>query len=848
MSSRPRPFKALSTVALAVSLLAIAGTSAAAASTGFGELTRFGAEGTGPGQLSATACDSVGQLEATEKCTTLLGVDPDEENSVFVLDQPKAQEETATELIRHFRIQKFTHNGKGEYEATASVEFSEAGPLNESLEVEEPPVEGIAVDPKNGRLFVLVSDARPEIELKNGEELLAVNYNDWAAGELLAFSTTSKEGTLETEGNAPGSPVLVGEKEFNTLANKKEGNPEATLLSPRGITVDPYKHEVIILAHIRTGSHTEAHAEDESGELPPFKLKGGHDRYVLQRINEETGAFTEKYVEESGVLLDPPTKEAQPDSPVVAGTEAEPHVYVNFEGLVEIPYTFSAAEKAKQVFREDVGYESSFGVPGSFAPGGSMSASEGKIYTEAQIVTGEEAEYGGIDVRSGLSANVGEPLFWTGGQTPTANATTDECVLEPGIPGGTVGILGSPVLVAAGAGGDVFALAPEFLATTAEHPAIVEFGPEGKGCPTGSAKEGIKAYSAAQKQIAEGTELEANTEVTFKVPLTSSDAREVEWKITEGGKTETVTTTPHPVAGKLFEPKGGKQEFEWEFEPILHPREYVEPELKTKVLSKGEEMTVEAVIKSDNGATPEITTQSFVLLRDKPTVVLVYTSPVINEKADEFNASNSKSGSKLPLSEYEWNFGDGTSEKISGAAGAKVTHTFTKTGTFNVTLVVKDSAGDTGEKTVQVKVEPDATEIKEKEEQIAIEEARREKERLEKEDFKLALGASRITMQRSGAISITLLCAGTSSCPGRFSLATSGKVAIPHKHGKSALKLGGASFQIAAHGSKKVTLRLSKSAKLALIHDKSFKVRLSYEGHDELNGPHKGEFKLTLVR
>lgn len=48
---------------------------------------------------------------------------------------------------------------------------------------------------------------------------------------------------------------------------------------------------------------------------------------------------------------------------------------------------------------------------------------------------------------------------------------------------------------------------------------------------------------------------------------------------------------------------------------------------------------------------------------------------------------------------YEWDFGDGET-----ATGAEVTHTYTRTGTFTVTLKVTDSVGRVGSTTEPVKV------------------------------------------------------------------------------------------------------------------------------------------------
>src|SRR5271170_2138303 len=101
-------------------------------------------------------------------------------------------------------------------------------------------------------------------------------------------------------------------------------------------------------------------------------------------MNETTGAVTEKYVENSEILAEGSFEESEPDSPVVSGTEAEPRLYVNFEGLVEIPYAFSSASPPKQVYRENQVYDfyDTFERGAEVPEGGVLSASAGRIYTE----------------------------------------------------------------------------------------------------------------------------------------------------------------------------------------------------------------------------------------------------------------------------------------------------------------------------------------------------------------------------------------------------------------------------------------------------------------------------------
>jgi hypothetical protein len=52
------------------------------------------------------------------------------------------------------------------------------------------------------------------------------------------------------------------------------------------------------------------------------------------------------------------------------------------------------------------------------------------------------------------------------------------------------------------------------------------------------------------------------------------------------------------------------------------------------------------------------------------------------------------------------NFGDGTSQSLGGATNATVTHRYTSTGTFTVTVTVLDTAGQTTEGTTTVSITP----------------------------------------------------------------------------------------------------------------------------------------------
>ena len=84
----------------------------------------------------------------------------------------------------------------------------------------------------------------------------------------------------------------------------------------------------------------------------------------------------------------------------------------------------------------------------------------------------------------------------------------------------------------------------------------------------------------------------------------------------------------------------------------------------------------------------------------KPTAIFDVNpqEPVTVGTTLTFDAS--KSTDNVGIISYEWNFGDGTTAK-----GVKVTHKYTKSGTYNVTLTVKDSAGNLDATSLIIKVE-----------------------------------------------------------------------------------------------------------------------------------------------
>lgn len=463
----------------------IAGASAAVAQgSSYGEIGHFGSKGTG-----------VGQLEPNSE-NAAIGVDPEEENSVFVVDQPNPEKEN------EFRIQKFAATG-GVYKAVASTTFKPHDP-----EAEEPDiVEGVAVDPKLKRIYVLAAELRPEKEGK-------IDPGVTAASQLYAFSTEQSgeklvpaEGTPK-EGTEAG--VLAGSKVFKPASNKFG----EALLEPAGIAVDPQNHDVII-----------AGAEDNGTTEEPL--------IAVEQVSD-TGAIGERWVDVSNYFED------EASSPAVSQTG---HVYLEYSTaasreigeeevqqneIAEIP--LSKADAVPVPFiqsRLGLGKQVLTTFPGSPAPesGGAVSiGEEGTIYTRADVV--EQAgglktgyRYPGVIAFSAA----GEEEGWTGGQSVASDGEHGLCQ-----------IISTESQVAAGKGHDVFV-----YDSNHKEPRIIEFGPGGGGCPTATAT--VPAATVNGVPVGESVSIPIAEEVTLSSELTEANALKVQWKFGDGKETKQET-------------------------------------------------------------------------------------------------------------------------------------------------------------------------------------------------------------------------------------------------------------------------------------------------------------------
>lgn len=536
----------------------------------FGEIARFGKLGTGAENLGFEQEEKKSKLVVQTQM--LLGVDP-ETNDVYVLEEPRLEyQEHKETYVREFVLKEYGPNGEfiAESNPKQGERIKDETPLDEGEE--EGSTEGIAVDPKRGRVYFLVNDPR-ETESKVDKEALV-------ATRLYAYSTKPESGKLvpaaETSKTEPGvlaDPEQLGS--FSETAGK-------ALLAPHGITVDPETGEVIILAHI-----------DPKGEERDLNIVTGglpeKDRYVLQRVGTK-GELKEQYVDKKNFLRSGPSY-VVPVSPVVDSAVTPERVYVSYEGVVQIPQHFAEAttkeEAPTQLFKEgtlslkkilydEFEYE-------HFENGGSMSISpEGKLFSLAEVeneLASETAE-AGVFEQSGAD---GSPIGWTGGQANSIEAKEDKCVVSPGIHE-------DQTLVAAGKEGKVFVLSPEFLErekTFASKSAVIEFGegaaPGKGGCPKAETVSGEPiAVTVGGKALGQSTPVKAGTEAKLSSVVKQADALSSTWEF-ENEETK-----------KLEETK------------TITEDQYVKTELAHKFSVPGKFKITEK-IHTDDLATPELT-------------------------------------------------------------------------------------------------------------------------------------------------------------------------------------------------------------------------------------------------
>jgi PKD repeat protein len=720
LSARPRLALMSCLLALATLFVLLPSSVHAEALQGYGELTRFGSEGSNPGELSETGA-------------LALGVDP-RDNSVYVLDQLKEEfPEKTTEDIRTFRLNKFVPSPvTGEYSFSASIEFTESSQdaSPDGFFGGMPGVDGLAVDPGNDRVYLLVADLREE---KDKHDIKTSNTYDgkavFVAANLYAFSTIENGSKLvpATGENINSEGVLVGPTTFNAQSSASG----KALLEPHGITVDPETNEVIVLAHV----------DDNATPPETDEVHSADDHYVLQRINEK-GQLTSRYVDTTNVL-NPGQLQSTPTSPAVVSAGGHEHVYVQWDdGLAEIPDEFKSTTPPKAIpypilgprpiaagagLEENKEEKPKEGRETRLPQGGQLTASEGQLYG---LTAGIEREQFSVVRKQGvlaLSGATGSLVGWSGSQESTGKgAAENKCVITPAE-------LELPSQVAAGSDGKLFVLAPEFLRKVKETtepvfeevfnpetgefelleaeeeeitfppfanavplPAVVEFGPGGSGCLQSSAVEGPATVDG--KEVKDEEAVRPSSEVKFTSKVKNADATSVEWTIeAEGGGKETVSQSEEELAAAQ---KLGEPTLTHKFTTI--GKYTVAEKIYVDDLAGFLQQPQQSVLENNLLVSPSIVlTRKVNVAGATPNAQFVFspTTPgaaqiEANEAVQFESNSSDPNGSEAKPLEYSWSFGDGSPE-TAPSESATATHAYATAGTYTVKLTVKDKIGAT---------------------------------------------------------------------------------------------------------------------------------------------------------
>jgi flagellar motor protein MotB len=804
-------------------------------------------------------------------------VDP-KTGDFFVADELTT---TETKELHYARIQEFNQKGEPLAENRIRVRSDEKGTYT--------PVKigGLAVDPKwegRERVYLLLKEeraainekidnkleeAQAELAKKDKELQLAKEHSEPTAQlEKEIKALEEEEEKLEKEGliRNPEAYAAAELYAFSTVVNKKKEleketitssavlEPESEegkvpLLFPTGIAVDPKTHDVVIVGRQNESTQKLAGEEEEAE----------YERTAVQRVHAN-GTLGPRYIDTGDCLhgeeqnsKEPFCEEDQEEfgsSPIVS-SGGRVYVQDGGEEIWEIPASADAAEGFKEVAAlpkhlYTVKPEGEYGVTPvlkgeaheqeggamSFVPGKEDSG-EGTIYLDAKIENGGAGEgVVALNYAEHEDSDAVKELGWTGGQESLSPQT--KCVIR--------GELYHPVLVAGGSGEEVFAFSgtPESGGVK-----VLEFGPNGEAC---GQRPTVTPPSVEVGNDKNATKMTVGETATLSSKVGGAHATSVLWRFkfknAETGKTEeeASVTTPYDLQ--------------------------VTTSLEHKFTHVGEYEITESV-STDNLSYPtaaEVTTKGLKVLPEFTVVIGRLEQSPVSGEALHLEAHVTGSDEQTPHLEYVWSYGDGTTQEgttvgAENAALVRGEHTYTSTGSREVTLEVKDGLGESKKVGMKVVVgesqaEKEAAKKKQEEEQHEREQhekeqhekEQREKEQHEKEQqeraqhekeqqereqhekehsevkgfYEAKLASTVITVSRSGAFTVKVTCpTGDTSCTGTVTLRTLTAVSAGTHKKKAVLTLASGAFTSAGGQSKTLMLHLVSQGRalLASSHD-----------------------------
>jgi PKD repeat protein len=466
------------------------------------------------------------------------------------------------------------------------------------------------------------------------------------------------------------------------------------------------------------------------------------------------------------------------------------------EQIDEIPASFSGAPKPLVQF--DPGANELITFPALPAPtqGAGMSlAPNGTIWVSAKLKPTVES-FNQAAVMA--FTPTGEEIGFSGGGNIQAGIAC------------TIGFNNPPAVAATNAGVLAFDSSPAA-------PSVIPFGPSGTGCPAATAAplEATLAGAPAPTPIAPGSEVKLSSAVA------RGNATSVKWSFGDG-TAEVETKNQHQMA------------------EVLH-----------KFTTEGE-FKVKATIKTDNLDTPELSVErTLQVSKPLPSAGFNFKPSVLVGEADEFDAKTSTDPYSSPITEYQWEFGDGASTTTTTAT---VSHAYAAAGTYTVTLHVVDAmklrspskthtvavtapvsggggggGGGGGTSSTPATTTPPPPPVPSQ----------------EVLPYTLSVPSTTLLASKSGALGVKIDCAGRSSCIGTVTLRTAAAIAASG-HKKAILTLAVASFQVSGGQVKTIGLRLSAKARVLLARAHSVKVRLTISAKDAAGQVHTTSVLMTL--
>ena len=666
--------------------------------------------------------------------------------------------------------------------------------------------EGFAVAQAEKRIYVLATFKRFAED--------AIDGNIVAAGALYALKSTTSSGKLEpAEGT--GKEGLLGTTETLGANSETQGK---SLLVPSGIAVDPLTGEVLILG-----------VDDEGS--------GGLHAAVAHVSAGGSVLFT-------WIDPDAASNETEPDSPVVS-----PGGKLFFESgdeLFALPASarsgapepvFSFAEPESLETGPFAGELASFGE-GETSFGGGLSIisegapSEGRLVAFAEVHAMSEAGELGEErngalnfdyVEEGEHVKVSE-AGWTGG-VPGEGQGEKVKPCE-------IGFAGANPAVAATTDNGLDVLSPAWSE-------VIELGPGGSGCPTAKEAPSGLEVTLDGKRVANP---EISDTVTLAGRIVQANVLSVQWVFGDGQ--EEVIATPSGEQTQTAE--------------------------TTHKFAKAGDLTVEAIIHTDNLATPELRLKSsldVIETRGGSPKVKQQPAPetVLEGQTAKFEAS--ASGEPQPTTQWEVSTDKGekwapltgqTLDTLELADVAATQNGYEYRATFDndVGTAVSSAAATLTVETKQAREEKLRKQQQEEElhKQQQEEEAKRSQEKHQQENKtppptsepespkpaqqvdslkeaspRATLAGTSLSVSAAGAVVVKVSCpTGVSECTGTVTLRTLSAVAAARGTAaskKSVLTLAQGSFSVSGGQSKTLTLHLSSQGRRLLSRSRSLHVR-----------------------